>query len=259
MTSILWVPDTQVKAGVATNHLTAAGNYIVEKKPDVVMVAGDWWDMPALNNYASPLERDALRIVDDLEAGKDAMELFLAPIQRFNKNQRVLKRKQYKPRMVFLVGNHDPQVRVPRMIEQHPILQGFLEDNTTEWLEKLGWEVVPFLDVVEIEDIRFSHFFTNSHSAKKGPLGGTADNMLKNAGFSFVQGHTQGLKMTKHYLGDGTRRLGIAAGSFYQQHEKYMGPQGNHHWQGMVMLHEVSKGSADITELSLNYLVKRYG
>ena len=33
---IFIIPDTQVKPGVPLNHLEAAGNYIADKKPDVV-------------------------------------------------------------------------------------------------------------------------------------------------------------------------------------------------------------------------------
>ena len=85
------------------------------------------------------------------------------------------------------------------------------------------------------------------------------DTMLKNAGFSFVQGHSQGLKMGKHYLADGTKRLGIVAGSFYDHDEDYMGRQGNKaHWRGIIQLNEVKDGGADVCEISLDYLKRKY-
>mgnify|MGYP003653980451 CR=1 FL=1 len=46
---ILVIPDTQVKFGDPMEHLTACGNYIVEKKPDVIVHIGDHWDMKALS------------------------------------------------------------------------------------------------------------------------------------------------------------------------------------------------------------------
>ena len=131
-------------------------------------------------------------------------------------------------------------------------------DDSNDFLASLGFEVYDFLEVVTIEGIRFSHYHVNPHSAKKMPLSGSMDTMLKNSGFSFVAGHTQGLKMAKHYLADGSVRLGIQCGSCYLHDEPYAGVQGNKHWRGIIMLNEVHKGSADICEISLNYLLKNW-
>ena len=259
MTKLVFIPDTQVKAGVPTDHLLAAGRYIVAHKPDVVVVAGDWWDMSSLNKYGTNLELEGERIDKDLQAGREALDLFMSPLTDYNNMQRRNKKVCYRPRLVYTVGNHDPQVRIPRLISEYPILQGILkEDEATKWLEAHRFQVVPFLEVISIEGIRFSHYHVNSHSARKGPLGGQIETMLKNAGYSFIQGHTQGLKMGKFYLSDGSRRLGIVAGSFYQHYEDFMGPQGNGHWHGIIQLNEVRDGGGDICELSLDYLRRHY-
>ena len=255
---IVVVPDTQVRAGVPTDHIEAAGNYIVQHKPDVVVLLGDWWDMPSCNRFATNLEVESLKLREDIDAGNAAMARFMGPMIRFNKRRKDNKKSQYKPRLVYTVGNHDCQVRIPRLVESQPILEGFLVDETTTLLEQYGFEVHPFLESVNIEGIRFCHYFVNPHSRVGSPLGGMIDTQLKNAGFSFVQGHAQGLKMGKHYLTDGTVRLGIVAGSFYDHYERYMGPQGNKHWQGIIQLNEVGDGSADVCELSLNYLKRKY-
>lgn len=246
---IVVIPDTQVKPDVPTEHILAAGNYIAEHRPDVIVVIGDWWDMPSLNRFGSPLELDGRRVKEDIDCGNEAMDLFLSPFKDLS---------DYSPRMVFTTGNHDPQVRIPRVLEELPHLEGLLVDNTNEFLEERGFEVYDFLEVVNINGIRFSHYFQNPHSAKKSPLSGAIDTMLKNAGFSFVQGHTQTYKSGKHYLGDGTKRLGIVAGSFYQHDESYMGNQGNAHWRGIIQLNEVKDGGADICEISIEYLMRKY-
>jgi len=256
---IVVIPDTQVKPNTPTNHILAAGKYIVRHRPDVVVVIGDWWDMESLSRFSTKKKVEGQRVQEDLKAGEDAMDLFLCPLKSLQLKQKIQKKRVYKPRLVFCVGNHDPQVRIPRYIDDNPVMEGmFSGDWTNEYLERCGFEVHQFLEIVEIEGIRFSHYFQNSHSATKSPLGGQIDTMIKNAGFSFVQGHTQGMKMGKHYLGDGTKRLGIVAGSFYQHEEDYMGAQGNNHWRGIIQLNEVADGSADICELSLNYLLEKY-
>lgn len=255
---LVLIPDTQVRQGVPTDHIRAAGNYIVRHKPDHIVVMGDWWDMPSLSRFNTNLEAEGLKLKADLDAGDDAMMELMMPIIKDNEKRRFQKKKRYKPKLTYIVGNHDPQVRIPRLVQEYPILEGFLECNTTAFLEGLGFEVVDFLEIKNIEGIRFSHYIQNPHSVKGAPLGGQIDTMLKNAGHSFVMGHQQTYKMGKHYLSDGTQRLGIVAGAFYDHEERYQGPQGNRHWRGIIQLNDVKDGSADVCELSLDYLKRKY-
>ncbi len=255
---LLVIPDTQVRADTPTDHIKAAGNYIVRHKPDHIVVMGDWWDMPSLSRFNTNLEAEGLKLKADLEAGDNAMMELMMPIINYNRKRKSQKKKVYRPKLTYIVGNHDPQVRLPRLIEEHPILEGFLEDQTDSFLANLGFQVVPFLQIENIEGIRFSHYIQNPHSVKGAPLGGQIDTMLKNAGHSFVMGHQQTYKMGKHYLSDGTQRLGIVAGAFYDHEERYQGPQGNKHWRGIVQLNDVKDGSADVCELSLDYLKRKY-
>ena len=199
---LLIIPDTQVRKGVPIDHIKAAGNYIVKHKPDHVVVMGDWYDMPSLSRFNTNLEAEGQKLQDDLNAGDDAMMALMMPLINYNVKRKSQKKGPYKPKLTYIVGNHDPQVRLPRLIEEHPILEGFLEDKTNAFLEGLGFEVVPFLQIKNIEGIRFSHYIQNPHSVEGAPLGGQIDTMLKNAGHSFVQGHQQTYKMGKHYLSD---------------------------------------------------------
>jgi predicted phosphodiesterase len=255
---ILVIPDTQIRKGVPVGHIMAASRYAVKHLPDVIVVLGDWWDMPSLSLFNSALDADGARIVDDIQAGKDAMEEFMIPIYHEIIRREHNHRKRWKPRLVFCTGNHDPMVRVPRYIESHPVLEGFLQDDTKQFLETMGFEVYGFLEVVNIEGIRFSHYFQNPHSLKKTPISGMIDTCLKNVGFSFVQGHQQTYRIGKHYLGDGSIRLGIICGAFYDHDETYAGLQGNRHWRGIIMLNEVKDGGADVAEVSLAYLKEKY-
>lgn len=255
---LLVIPDTQVRADTPTAHIKAAGNYIVRHKPDHIVIMGDWWDMPSLSRFNTNLEAEGQKLKADLDAGEEAMMELMLPMIKDNGKRKSHKKKIYRPKLTYIVGNHDPQVRLPRLIEEHPILDGFLEDKTNLFLERLGFKVVDYLKIENIEGIRFSHYIQNPHSIKGAPLGGQIDTMLKNAGHSFVMGHQQTYKMGKHYLSDGTQRLGIVAGAFYDHEERYQGPQGNKHWRGIVQLNDVKDGSADVCELSLDYLKRKY-
>lgn len=256
---ILVIPDTQVKFGVNTDHIKAAGNYALKNKPDYIVVMGDWWDTESLSVYNSNMAKEGLRLLNDVETGNQAMIDFLAPINEYNIKRKSQKKKGYKPKLVFIEGNHDVRVRINRLLEDYPALEGMLNDPTVPFLEEHGFEVIPFLHVHDIEGIKFSHYIANPHSLKGSPLSGAIDTMLKNAGHSFVMGHQQTLKMGKHYLSDGSSRIGIVAGSFYSHEEGYMSKQSNNHFRGMVHLHDVYEGDADLETISINRLMDEYG
>jgi len=248
------IPDTQVKPGVKTNHLKAAGNYIVRHKPDVIIHLGDHFDMHSLSSYDKGTKKaEGANYLEDIKAGQGAMEELLSPIKKYNKKQKKGKHRQYNPRMVFLLGNHEN--RIARHINANPELDGVLGFHTLG-LEGYGWEVQDFLKPIEIDGLTYAHYFYQPMSGH--PYGGKATTKLNNVGFSFVMGHQQGLDMAMKHLGNGKTLRGLVAGSFYQHFEDYKGHQANDHWQGCLMLHEVSGGDYCLMELSMNYLMKEW-
>ena len=251
---VLVIPDTQCKPGVPLDHLDWAGQYIVDKRPDIVVHLGDHWDFPSLSRYDEGKRvMEGRRIDEDIEAGNEGMRRLTAPLQELQAQQRRNKQKLYQPRLILLRGNHED--RLARHIEANSILPedfGWRDLLDTE----LGWEVYPFLEVVKIGGTAFSHYFYNPMSGN--PWGGMASTMLKNIGFSFVMGHRQGKEMYERHLSDGTVQRALIVGSFYQHDEAYKGPQANHHWRGVVMLHEAHDGDYDLMEVSLGYLQRRY-
>lgn len=254
-----FVPDTQIQQGVPMDHLTAAMNYIVDHKPDTVVIIGDWWDMPSLSTYEAKGSKyfEGRRYRADLEAGIEAMMVFMDPFVKYNDNRKRNKMKQYKPRIVFTEGNHEH--RVQRAVNAEPKLEGVIgPEDYISVLKDYSIEYHPFLHVVNIDGIRYSHYHVNPHSVMGSPISGSMDTMLKNVGYSFTQGHTQTMKYGVHYLSDGSVKQGLVAGAFYQHEEEYKGPQGNAHWRGCVMKNEVRKGRYDPCFLSIEYLLRKW-
>ena len=70
-------------------------------------------------------------------------------------------------------------------------------------------------------------------------------------------GHQQTLMYTVRFVSDQSQHA-LVAGSCYLHDEDYKGPQGNHHWRGIIVCHEVRNGSYDPMFISLNYLCRRY-
>ena len=103
---ILFVPDCQVRKGVDTTYLTAIGQYIVDKKPDIVVNIGDFFDMPSLSVYdKGKLSFEGRRLAEDIEAGKEGMKKFLQPLRDYQEIN-----PSYQPRMVFCLGNHEERL-----------------------------------------------------------------------------------------------------------------------------------------------------
>src|SRR5690348_1900896 len=48
------IPDTQCKKGVDLSHLRWCGQYLAEKRPDVIIHLGDHADMPSLSTHDQP-------------------------------------------------------------------------------------------------------------------------------------------------------------------------------------------------------------
>ena len=248
------IPDTQCRPDVPLSHLEAAGNYIADKQPDVIIHLGDHWDMHSLSSYdRSTKKGEGARYDDDIEAGRAGMERLMKPIEALRGRQKRRKIGQYTPRMVYLLGNHEE--RISRYINANPEFDGKLGYHDLE-LEQWGWEMHDFLEPVCIDGVYYAHYFYNPMTGR--PLGGVIHTRLKNLGFSFTMGHQQGLETAIRPLNNGSMQRGVIAGSFYQHEEDYKGPQGNRHWRGCLMKHEVKNGNYCLMELSIDYLMERW-
>jgi calcineurin-like phosphoesterase family protein len=250
----LVIPDTQCKPGVRLQHLLWLGDYIADKRPDVIVHLGDHWDMPSLSMYDRGTKKsEGKRYVHDIAAGNLGMSLLMRPIIELNKKLRARHEPQYKPQLHFVMGNHEE--RILRHANANPNMAGQIGYKDFN-LKKYGWKVHDFLHVAKIDGVSYAHYFAQPNTGK--PWGGAAQLRLKNIGFSFTMGHQQGKQGAERYLQDGTAQRGLIVGSFYQHDEDYKGPQGNYHWRGVVMKHEVIDGNYDLMEVSLAFLEKRY-
>jgi len=229
-----------------------AGKYIAEKKPDAIVLIGDWWDMESLCSYdKGKTSFEGRRYNKDIEAGNLAMDLFLQPIKAEINRLKVNKKKQWKPRLVFTMGNHE--YRIERAIEYDSILEdtiGYFDLNLNDF------EVYDYLQPVVIEGVAFSHFFTTGVMGR--PVT-SARALLTKKMMSCVMGHVQDRDIAYGKRADNVRLTGLFAGMFTQHNEAYLGNQGNDSWKGIWMLNEVNNGSFDELPVSLTYLKRKYG
>lgn len=249
----LLLPDTQVRVGVPLQHIKAAAEAIVDYKPDVIVHIGDHWDMPSCSKHSAPgsLEMEGARIRDDIQAGNEAWEVLFAPMWKEIKRREDKHRKRWAPRLVYCRGNHED--RLDRLVGGDPKFEGAV---STDMMLTPGFERHPFLEIVEVDGVWYSHYFANTHSGR--PIGGSVDNRLNRIGRSFVQGHEQGFLYGVRQFPGSLTRHGLVAGSFYMHDEKYRGLQSNSEWRGIVVLNEVRGGGYDVMPLSMDYLLRKY-
>lgn len=251
---IVVIGDVQVKPGQDLSHVRHMGQYIADKRPDVIVIIGDWWDFESLSSYDKGKKSfEGRRLKADIEAGNEAMEVFFAPILALQKRQKEAKKKVYDPRRIFVHGNHEK--RFDTLSENMPELDGFVGTETLA-LDKWGFEVYPFLQPVEVQGIFFVHYLANPMTGK--PYGGTALNQLKTVGRSFVVGHKQVLDIAIRPTIDNKMQFAVINGASYPHDEDYKGFQGNNHFRGIMVLNEAEDGFALPMPVSLQYLAQRY-
>ncbi|UAV89719.1 metallophosphoesterase [Pseudomonas phage COT4] len=249
------IADTQCKPDEGLEYMGYIGQYIAEKRPDVVVHIGDHWDFPSLSSYDKGKKvMEGRRVIDDVKAGHDGMAALMQPIKALQEQQRANKKKVYSPKMVFCPGNHED--RFDRYANDNPELYGLVGTDTLK-LEQYGWEVAPYLKPVCVDGIYYVHYLVNPMNGR--PRAGNAAAQLKAVGSSFVVGHKQVLDIAiaDNQL-DGKYRIGIINGACYPHDEAYKGHQGNQHFRGIMVLNEVEDGFGLPCPVSLDFLTKKY-
>jgi hypothetical protein len=246
MSKHLVIPDIQAKPGVPLNQCEWIGKYIVEKKPDVIINLGDHADCESLSSYdRGKLDFEGRRFEQDIAASDMANDLLLGPLYEDD--------WYHECETHILYGNHEH--RIERFVQDNPEMSGFMSKESLQYASYYD-HVHDFLVPVAIDGVTYSHYFYNPANGR--PYAGMIHTKLKNVGFSFTQGHKQGIDYGMRVLNNGHRHHGLVVGSCYLHREKYLGPQGHDHWNGVVMKYGVKDGDYDIKIVSLDALCQRY-
>ena len=250
--TILILPDVQCKPENDLSFLATIGHYIVEKQPDIIVCLGDFADLPSLCSYdIGKKSFEGRRYRDDIIAANNGMDILMSPLIKYNKQAQKNKKKLYNPTKIFLLGNHEN--RITRATENDPKLDGTIGIDDLNYA-KHGWEVHPFLDVVFVEGIALSHYFTTGVMGR--PVT-SARALVSKKHMSTIQGHNQKMEIYSEYRADGSMLTGLFAGCCYQHNEDYLGPQGNNYFRGIHMLYDVKDGHFHCHSITLAYLTAR--
>lgn len=248
------IPDGQLKPGDDLTHIQWAADALVDYLPDVIVCLGDWGDFPSLSTHDSPGSKEAVgrNVSSDIAVFNEGFELLVAPMRREQARRVRRKQTQWNPECHFLFGNHED--RITRAISLDPKYDGLL---TLDALKTPGFQRHEFLKIVELDAIKYCHYFANPYSGR--PIGGTIHNRLGHIGGSFVQGHQQGFQYASKAYPDHVSH-GLVCGRFYQHHETYRTADvQNAEWSGIVILNRVQRGDYDLMPLRMEYLREKYG
>jgi hypothetical protein len=196
----------------------------------------------------------------DLDAGYYAEELTFGPIVAYNKHMRDTKHKQYKPRIIRVVGNHEQ--RMSKFIKKNPKLEGMFgmyDYGYSDLKEKLDMEFIPFLMPINIDGIMYSHYFTSGVMGR--PITG-AHLLLKKNMMSCTAGHLHLRDWAEDVRADGVRVQGLISGAFHDPDHvsTYSDHQSSSRWwNGVHIKTGVHDGTYDRTEISVERLLRMYG
>lgn len=249
------IPDTQVKPGVNTDHLEDIGQYLLDHKPDVIIHIGDHFDMPSLSSYDKGKRSfEGRRYKHDIKAGIEGMQRILKPITDYNKRAKELHRPRYKPEMHFCLGNHEE--RIERATQLDPALEGLMS-YADLGLDKMGWKVHPFLKIIVVDGINYTHYIQADNSPRAI---GSAKQIAQKMTRSTIVGHQQSLDynyLPSRIKGESAIQA-IICGAAYTHDESYRGEQGQEHFRGILRLSGVNgKGGFCPMFIDLDYLKDR--
>ncbi len=151
--TIVAIPDVH---GDATAPLHPAyqvvEKFILTRKPEVVVILGDFLDMGSLSHWAKgkPKLLEGKRYWADMEMGKRRLQTLRGACGR----------------MEFLMGNHEDWLY--KFLEEQPSLTGALDIRRDLGLDDLGIGFTEVNQVLSIGKLNFIHgWYTNIYHARK--------------------------------------------------------------------------------------------
>lgn len=252
----LIIPDSHAYPGDKLERYRALGNYIMENRPKVIVNIGDWREMGSLCSYDKGKKSYVFKnIKDDIEIGHEAEELAYGPIVKYNSTRSRWKKKQYKPVILNIMGNHE--VRVRTLLEYEPKLDGLVSMNDFRTRLNIKETFMPFLDVVVVDGVAYSHYFV---SGTMGRPVGSARLLVNKKHMSSTMGHTHLLDSYSDVRPTGQKVRGLICGSFHEPgYKSFAGPQTDKMWwNGLIHKRDVVDGDYDMEEIAVTRLKRKY-
>lgn len=256
--NILCIGDPHSDPDTDQSRFDVLGNFLLEKADDLdyVVCMGDFANLNSLSSYDKNTKTAWNRFFNkDCQAAWDANRRIFDPIHNHNNRRSNLHKRQLRlPRLHMLLGNHED--RIDRAVDKNPELYGFVSIEALRY-EEAGWQVTPYLDWIEIENVFFSHFFPSGIAGR--PISGfniAGQLLIKNFASSIV-GHSHIYDYSVRHRPNGESLIGLSVGWFGDE-PTFKGATENLWWSGLVELRNVKNGNFDVEQWSMERLKKAY-
>ncbi len=262
MTIHMLIGDPHQRPGISTDRFEWAGKFALKHRPDVIVTMGDWADMESLCSYDKGKKSfEGRRYAKDIETANEALDRFAAPISEYNAMRTRNGKKQYRPRKVALLGNHDGG-RINRAIELSSELEGTISTDDIKFKEH-GWEVHEYLRPTEIDGIMYCHYFISGVMGNPIGISGEypANQTLKKKHMSCTGAHNHIRDFAERTQVNGKKILGLYAGCYLagDQYEDYAGEANHMWWRGLILCKNVKDGYYDPDFHNIRELRREFG
>lgn len=257
--SLLVIPDAHAMPGVPNDRFTLLGKYIAHKQPEVIVCLGDFADMQALSSYDQGKRKaEGKRVIDDIRAVVSAQELMFREIHKLNIKLKRAKKALYKPKLHMCLGNHEN--RINRATNDDPKMYGMYGIESLKY-EEFGWQVHPFLKVLTIEGVSFSHYWPNKMNREINSV----NSIMNLPGGSKISGHSHVWDQRRD--GRIAPKVVLVAGCYLDPETQIKGDAMDYatemtrdSWfNGLFLLHEVENGSCLPVPITHRWLEQTFG
>jgi len=258
MTKVIVIGDSHVDDEQDLSRFYLASKFILEQRPEYIISIGDFLTLNCLSAWDGDKRKkmEGRRYANEISAGNKALDALTSEIDKYNKRRKKLKKVQYKPKWVFIEGNHEE--RLTRYLERDPTFEGAVGIEKDLKLKERGFEFIPYREYYYINDVGFTHIPFN----KSSPISGV--DITRKAQMvgvkSCVFGHTHE-QHHSHVHKEGMPHLQDTynCGCFFDKKEDYVHGRVTNYWRGLSLLHMWKPGRFDVEGWSLGRLEREYG
>lgn len=231
--------------------LTWIARYASEHRFDHIVQVGDWSTWDSCSSHEK----------NDTQKGKlkpsirQDMDNLLASHQAFRAGMA----KGYKPKLSFLLGNHE--YRVERFENANPEAHGTFTRERDQIFTQFGWHTRPYGEVYYIEGVGYTHHPVNgagrAYGGKTGPQRAANDFTVP-----IVSGHTHRRQVHDSPKGgpvDVISMVEIGCGMLWGEVESYAQHSMTGWWWGIVPMTVRQGAITDLNFVSMIELQKNYG
>jgi len=260
--NILVIGDAHATPQSSNRRFDWLGNFIIEKRPDIIISIGDWADLSTLSSYDKGTKASWGKTYKaDVNSVIDSQKRTFAPIQRYNNTMGKKKKAGYHPQTVHILGNHDDG-RYNTFLSKNPEFQDHIGISDLKYDEY--WDcVVPFLKIKEVSGISFCHFFYRQSQRYPLPSAKAVSAFTHRPS---IWGHTHLFDTDgTSYDINGRRIQSTNVGCYLDPVDRgdtfnYTGGHGsNRWWSGLVMLKDVNQyGEYDLDTYGIESIQRDY-